>query len=346
MSLQIMRAVALMEAFRVLVWCKSEPDKYLFISMPHLDQVSYVRMPSAKPLIGRGAPKWHVQELRGGPGPGTGATGLAVDQIRKILYVAAPKKRAVLGYRIKFNDGQAFVDGREWDAVTDVQTHWIACDGLGSLFLTDEEGGQILKVHAEDLLAHKPNAKVIYNSASITKVSSPGGIAVDNFHVYWGNKVLGTQAGSVVKGFEMPANPAQPDPESVRAIATNADKVYGVCLVEDSVFFSVPKKVLYGVDKSGITKAAEVHSGFHSPRGCVWDGEGTVFVADWGANSVLQFAGNMKTPGEARVSKLVDVASPFDVAVMSRAGLSASWTMTLLVAVVTGFFNLRVVNEY
>merc|ERR1719160_2247102 len=275
-----------------------EPDKYLFISMPHLDQVSYVRIPSAKPLIGRGAPKWQVQELEGGPGPGSEPTGLAVDQLHKILYVAAPSKRAVLGYRLKFNDGQAKVDGREWDAIRDVQTHWIACDGTGSLFLTDEAAGQILKIPAEDLLGRTPKSIVIYQSSSVSKVSSPGGIAVDNFHVYWGNKALGTSAGSVVKGFEMPANPGVPDPESVRAIATNVDKVYGVCLVEDNVFFSVPKKILYGVDRHGSTKAAEVHTDFHSPRGCVWDGDGTVFVADWGANSVLQFAGNMKKPME------------------------------------------------
>merc|ERR1719231_1547329 len=71
----------------------------------------------------------------------------------------------------------------------------------------------------------------------------------------------------------------------------------------------------------GAQQATEVHSGFRAPRGCSWDGDGTVFVADYGADSVLSFAANMKTPGTARVAKLVDTPKPFDIAVMSRAGL-------------------------
>merc|ERR1719235_982233 len=83
----------------------------------------------------------------------------------------------------------------------------------------------------------------------IGTVSSPGGVAVDNFHVYWGNRVLGTKVGSVVKGFEVTA--ANADTETVQAIASNVDKVFGVCLAENNIFFSVPKSHLYAVDKSG-----------------------------------------------------------------------------------------------
>jgi len=183
-----------------------------------------------------------------------------------------PKKKKVLGYRIKFVDGKAKVAGDPFSVVEDVETHWLACDGLGSLFFTDEVGGNILKVHVQDLLdisaklSGKLSAKVIYSSSSLSKVSSPGGVAVDNFHVYWGNKAIGTQAGSVVQGFELPRT--QDDSESVHAIADNVETVHGVCLVEDNVFFSAQEKVLYAVDKTGAEPATEVHTGFHSPRGC------------------------------------------------------------------------------
>jgi hypothetical protein len=336
MSLQIMRAAVLIEALRVFVWCKPDPDKYLFISSPSEKTISYVRLPAARPMFGRGAPKWQLETLMTLQNSITPA-GLAVDQKRRILYVAAPSVKKVFGYRIKFENGKAIaVD--EFTAAEDVETHWVACDGVGSLFFTDELGGQVFKVdatvlnRATNLIDTTLSKQVIYASSSSSKVSSPGGIAVDNYNVYWGNKALGTQAGSVVKSFELPR--IRDDPESIRAVASNIDQVQGVCLVEDNVFFSAHEQVLYAVDKAGVQQATEVHSGFQSPRGCSWDGDGTVFVADHKAHAVLSFAGNMQTPGTARVATLVNVTKPFDVAVMSRSRLKAVSKILLL----AGFF--------
>lgn len=333
MKMQIVHVVVLTEALRVLVWCRREPDKYLFISSPVDEKVSFARLPAAKPMFGRSAPKWVVENLVQLP-LGESPAGLAVDQKRQILYVAVPAKMVVKGYYIQFQDGKAQVKGDSFVAVKDVKTWWVACDGVGSVFVTDEEGGQILKVPARDLVNHNSTAKVIYDKDTILKVSNPAGIAVDNFHAYWGNKALGTQQGSVVKAFEEPVN-EEPNPESVRSIATNLDQVHGVCLVHDIVFFSAPETSLYATDKKGLAEATVVDNSFHSPRGCSWDGDGTVFVADYGANAVLSFAGNMNTPDTARVSKLVDVKAPFDVAVMSGAGINALALNTLLVAMMS-----------
>merc|ERR1719160_1793742 len=98
------------------------------------------------------------------------------------------------------------------------------------------------------LVDTKDSRKVIYSADSLPGVSNPGGIATDNFHVYWGNKALGTLEGSVVKGFELPTNAKEPDPESVRVLAKNVDKVYGVCFANGNLFFSEPKKALYAID--------------------------------------------------------------------------------------------------
>ena len=47
------------------------------------------------------------------------------------------------------------------------------------------------------------------------------------------------------------------------------------------------------------------------PRGCAWDGDGTVYVADRGANAVFSFAGNMPTLDTALLQKAVDFGDAF-----------------------------------
>merc|ERR1719265_985968 len=74
----------------------------------------------------------------------------------------------------------------------------------------------------------------LYSGISVNQVSAPGGVAVDNFNIFWTNKAVGTMVGSVIKGMETP--PSTNVAASVRPIAKNAVKSYGVCLVNDNVF--------------------------------------------------------------------------------------------------------------
>jgi len=160
------------------------------------------------------------------------------------------------------------------------------------------------------------SASVVYSGNVLTQVSAPGGVAVDNFHIFWSNKAVGTTAGSVVKGFETP--PSTNTAETVLVLANNADKVYGVCLAKDNVFYTNHEKFIYGVKKGGGTELT-VSDKFQEPRGCTWDGDGTVFVADRAANLVAAFAGNMQKLSSAHVSKVIDLDGAFGVAVLSSA---------------------------
>jgi len=289
--------------------------------------VYYVRLPSRGPITGAGAPQHKVEVLvdSGLKLP----MGLAADQQRSRLLVADPGERKVFAYNLLFSGGKAVTDGSAEVAVQDVEARWVAVDGIGSVFVTDERNNLIMKVPAEKAFRKEPTATALYNGGTLSMVSAPGGIAVDNFHVYWSNKATGQQSGSVVKGFEAPATGNVQ--ESVKKLATNAEKVYGVCLAKDNVFYTDFETNIYGVKKGG-SEQTTVSDKFQEPRGCSWDGDGTVFVADRGANFVAAFAGNMQTLAPARMGKVIDLEGAFGVAVLSAASslCQAKFLLTIL----------------
>jgi len=292
-----------------------EPSRYLFASSSRAGKVVYVHLPARSPVTGPGAPEHKVQTLidNGLKAP----MGLAADQQRSRLFVADPEAKKVLVYSILFSGGKAVVEGEAGVAVSDIEARWVACDGLGTIFVSDEARNYIMKIPADGAFRKdRGSASVVYSGNVLTQVSAPGGVAVDNFHIFWSNKAVGTTAGSVVKGFETP--PSTNTAETVLVLANNADKVYGVCLAKDNVFYTNHEKFIYGVKKGGGTELT-VSDKFQEPRGCTWDGDGTVFVADRAANLVAAFAGNMQKLAPARVGKVVDLEGAFGVAVLSGA---------------------------
>jgi len=318
--------------FPAVVWA-DEPARYLFMSSSRLAKVVYVHLPSRSPVTGPGAPAHKTQTLieTGLKAP----MGLASDQQRNTLFVADPEVKKVLSYKILFSGGKAVVDGEAAVAVNDIEARWVACDGLGNLFVSDEARNYIMKIPADGQFRKDSTASVVYSGNVLTQVSAPGGVAVDNFHIFWSNKAVGTTAGSVVKGFESPPNANTA--ESVLVLANNADKVYGVCLAKDNVFYTNHDKYIYGVKKGGGAELT-ISDKFQEPRGCTWDGDGTVFVADRAANLVAAFAGNMQKLAPARIGKVVDLEGAFGVAVLSSAfglPLQAKTLMGILLVYLT-----------
>jgi len=305
----------------------AESGRYLFASSSRTGRVVYVHLPARSPITGPGAPEHKAQTLidNGLKAP----MGLAADQQRSRLFVADPEAKKVLAYKILFSDGRAVVDGEAGVAANDVEARWVACDGVGNLFISDEARNYIMKIPADSSFRMGSEPKVVYSGNVLTQVSAPGGVAVDNFHIFWSNKAVGTTAGSVVKGFETP--PSTNAAESVLVLANNADKVYGVCLAKDNVFYTNHERYVYGVKKGG-GKEITVSDKLQEPRGCSWDGDGTVFVADRGANLVAAFAGNMQTISAAKMGRVIDLEGAFGVAVLS-ASFSLYHAKVLLTAI-------------
>jgi len=288
------------------------PAKFLIVSAPSEGKVSYVRIYGKTEgnarLKGRSMMKTLVD--RGLVHP----QGLAVDQKARKLYVADPDSRRIMAYDLHVvNDVLAvhspavLVDG--------VEARWIAVDDSGSAFFTNEMRNQIVKVPNASAVRGNATVKVVYDGKSLLQVSAPGGVAIDSFHTFWVNKQMGSQAGSVVSAARSLAETGTSD---VKPLAKNLEKSYGICLAHDNLFFTQPETTVYGVKTKG-GSLVSVSESFTNPRGCVFDGDGTVFVADRGADAVYSFAGNMQELSAVQISKVVDFQDAYGISIFSAA---------------------------
>lgn len=304
-----------------LAWAVSLPllagadwGRYLLISTPRLSKVSYkcvggseTYSKAVRPLITTGI---------------RSPQGLAVTQVQNqeegkhsTLYIADPDSKKVWGAEISGSDGSLNATSVK-TAVNNVEARWVAVDSEGNLFITDERNSLILKVIPSNLFLADKTPTVLYRSTKTPQVSAPGGIALDNFHLFWTNKAQGVNLGSVVRGLEDISGTnalvgAQP-------IAKNVDKVYGVCVAQQNVFYTASDTTLYGVKKDG-GAITMISNKMLQPRGCAYDGDGTVYVADKNANSVYSFPANMATIEPQILTKTADLEDAFGLAVISAA---------------------------
>lgn len=242
--------------------------------------------------------------------------GIAVDQRKPPkLLVCDGDQSTIFKYNLKIDGDNLSVDGDQNVLVEGVQSRMIAVDGVGNIFFSNEATHQILKISAAKFLKDpKAPPEVVYDGASVHSVSAPGGVAVDNFHVFWSNKDSGTLKGSVVRASENPSFPS--DTASVVKLQQNSAKVFGVCLARDNVFYTAEEKYIYGVKQSG-GEFVTIASNLQQPRGCAWNGDGSVFVADKLANAVYSFAGNMHSLAPVELTEVAKFDGVFGLAVLT-----------------------------
>jgi hypothetical protein len=315
-------AVLLANFFRqCLATLDDELLGFLLISTPQSGKVQWVKVPQNGDIAH--ATK-HTLLDEGLQHP----QGLAIDHKRKRLFVADPDVQKIYAYTIKVSGDSLSTDGRQTIVADGVESRWVAVDGLGNVFFTDEPKSEILKISMQKMVRGSTVPEVMYAGSNLTQVNHPGGVAVDNFHVFWSNKRYGTQAGTIVKGSEV-KNPTKPAEFNVDVLAKNSPKSYGVCLALNNVFFTDSEKSIYGVKKSG-GEVVEVNNKLKKPRGCVWDGDGTIFVADREQNAIYSFPGNMGIITQADVKKVMDIEDAFGLAFMSDASRLYSFLAVLV----------------
>lgn len=306
--------------FQVVSSMSARPARFLIVSAPTSGQVSYLpilnggKLGSPQILIASDG-KRHPQ-------------GLAVDFKRHRLLVADPDTLQVLSYPLRVTGPETLVADPAHIIANNTEARWVAADGLGDVFFTDERSNKIYRISAGGFLG---TSGTLYDGATLSALNGPGGIAVDTFNTYWVNKHIGTQIGSLARGS---MEPEAADPSlSVSLLTKNTEKSYGICLALNNIFYTQPESVIYGVKKTGGVPVT-VTDRLMNPRGCAWDGDGTVFVADRGMGAVYAFAGNMQEIKAVQLQKVADVTDAFGVAVFAGASgcAPAIWSLIALFA--------------
>jgi len=325
-----------MKIFHVLLWqvacletALSWPSalapltEYIFVSQPGQGTVSVTEVNAltrkvtspTRPVLSKGL---------------TEPCGLAVDHTRQRLYIADPKRHKVFMYKMYFGDhGMSVREDEQYTVVYDVTPRWIAVDSQGTLFATDEGRSFIAEVSATELAKLGEQKKgedevqlqfhKLYAHDQNNQVDRPGGIAVDGNNIYWGNRAPGKQFGSLMSAPENPeARLAKGVPDMIQSLSKNVDKVYGVCASPNLVFYTGGSRTVYGAKPGAFNPRASTTvllDDYAAPRGCVWDGDGTVYLADKGGDAIWSFPSALHSLGLVQASKLFDVTDPYGVAV-------------------------------
>lgn len=294
---------------------------FLLISAPRLGTISWVKLPDGDTYTAGATTRTLIDGLHH-------PQGIAVDQKRRRLYVADPDLNVIYGYDLEVTNDEIKLKGDRTVVNRNAESRWVSVDGNGNIFFSDEPRNLILKIPAEAALRGGGKATVVYAGSSTKEINEPGGVAADNFQLFWTNKHFGTEVGSIVRGG---VDGGTSTSKIATALGYNAARSYGVCLALGNVYYTDAEKYLYGVKKGG-GPIAEVSSIFKTPRGCAWDGDGTVYVADSSANAVYSFASNMQKLVPAQVSKVFDAEDAFGLAVVmaptSKMGVSDESTQS------------------
>jgi len=262
----------------LLDWCAiagafNEPFKYLIASSSRTGKIAYLKIPEG----GAYAEGAMVDLITGLTHP----QGLAVDQPRKKLYIADPDSLKLLAYTLRGDSSGALSASDPTWVAEHVEVRWVAVDGVGTLYMSDEAHNHILKLTPQMMAQGKMRPDIIYNGAMLTSASAPGGVATDNFQVFWVNKDRGTQVGSLIRGPVSPATALL----STNGAATGYSALYNTVNNSAGKFFYFDDTSIPGVPKPTYNAA----------------GSATVSVAQYRSGQLLW---------SGRVSIITDAVSP------------------------------------
>lgn len=260
--------------------------------------------------------------------------GCATDNQRLLVYVADPGSSAIVQIQVFLSneDGGKLVLGgkKPKKVVSGVESKWVAVDAVGNVFFTQAMSNQISYIPGSGLqqqLRGEPVSLkhvVLYSAVgppAIASIIKPQGIAADNFNVYWANGEAGTAQGTVLRGLEQPS--AKDKVRDITLMAGNADAAYGICLAGNSIFYTDATANVFAMRRSGGTTAT-ITDKLEAPRGCVWDGDGTVFVADRHGNQIYSFAGDTPSLEPRNLKPAIKIEDPYGLAVLSGVRMQAT----------------------
>jgi len=291
---------------------------YLIASFPEFRVVNYVRLPDLvwRPLIVSGL---------------ANPRSLVVDEDRARVYIADQGLCKIVWYQlISLPDGTLISDGRQHVAVQAVNVRSLALDLYGNLWFS-AVSTPLPPVPAIDAIWKQPILTIDQTAASGTPLDAlpqwtkaatagnPSPLVLDAFNIYFGNEMDGKAKGSVVKASQtVPlANPSS----GIAPLADNADVVYSVAVTPNALFYGADDAI-YGVHKNKVGASCGATGDLckvvtdlvKKPTAMLWNGDGTIFVADNGAGAIYSFASG--SVGPHALDKIIDAGEIFGLDIM------------------------------
>lgn len=303
--------------------------------------------------------------------------GLAVDSLRKILYIVDGNAgQGSKLYAARIYDGKHGSVSCEAPVLIaeNLASHWVAVDFRGKVFFvsgnqiwsatvalvmrkldggsavvsdsTNEDSGDAAQPESTIVTGNNEanpflakGFEMVYNGDGVSSINVPHGLAVDGYRLFWSNGENGKQDGTIVSGLESPMGGTD-----VSKIATNLPAAFGVCITPQRVYYTDAEANVFSTKVNG-GPVVTVTDKLQKPRGCVFDGDGTVFIADSGAKNIVSFAGAAAELGPRKLSlALGDIDAPFGLAVLlgkrdgTQSGSTRS-TITMVVAIFTALMS-------
>lgn len=326
------------------------PVQFVFMSSPNRAKVSYTELRNFRSVLG----KTHSLIDEGLRRP----CGLAFDRWRGSLFVADQQQRRIYRYTIvakknpkaSKDDGtyRLRASGPPITILLDHEVEWITVDRAGALYFTERSSNSVSKIPGEvveEIASGRIAAEVlnrVYSASASSymyaegsfrietlyhahkgfdRVNHPSGIAVDGMRLYWANMGNGTGGGVIVEGMSSkPELSSSAMEERTSALAANTRSAYGLTSTHSMLLFSGDQAgfgTVFGVGKFGGVVSAYV-TDLGQPRGLIWDGDNTVFVADQQRNGIWSFPSG-RPNHEAPLTKTVDFPDAYGVALVFKA---------------------------
>jgi len=260
--------------------------QFLVMSLPSLRQIAYVKLPD---------PTTRILVLSGLVAP----KSLAIDNALYRLYVTDSAQQKVFWYQLSIVGDKLIQNGVQHIALETVETNNIAVDGTGNMYFsgkqlllppnTPTEG--IWRNAAINL--HTGATKVpstIYsagNTGAPAAFAASSGVATDNQYVYWGNAQNGMTQGTVVRA-------ASGGGGTAVMLSLAEESCRNIALTPTYMFYTTETGI-YGAKKMKLDSSCaegacvQISSNISDAQGIVWDGDGTIYVADSTAGKVFSF---------------------------------------------------------
>jgi hypothetical protein len=163
----------------------------------------------------------------------------------------------------------------------------------------------------------KPSILRLYEKGASPNVGTPAGVVVAGPALYWANQDGGFSAGSVSYGKTSPrVKVVQDDGPTFPSskMSNNTASAFGIAVTGNKVVYADNEQTIWASSR-GTGEVVPLTKSLMKPRGLVWDGDNTVYVADQEGNSVASIPVGLLKAG-APVTHALHIHAPFGVALV------------------------------